>query len=443
MTMPVLGPIPGARPLMVGEDYILDEPTPMQWDVLQESLYNHHTYLQEQKRNSQNQIKAVGIDAAPLVAFIDEITSQRPLDRRNSKYATIAAVVGISSGDSTNQLQMDTSSNTGFMESIIKVFQSSSKETLLNPLESKVRLVGIGRASLSHFHSQLPHSNIHDSRDSDQDELPEAPTPIIVAQFQLLYDSDARSSGFVDAFGRSRHASPVHTLNEMHSLSNRITSLHEDRKRLLRGLQAAKARLKVASTHLDLVLEDLDGLGMLHSGFTTPPLFSSMSSTTSSNLPEIPATESQIQEEIDTLLESFPEDQQLERKSFLTSSTGQNSLAKLLEMENYGMGISSASFSRLPGMTRALAEKLQPYYSSGKHESEEHYYEVFSFMGVLSLGKFVQPADLDWALKCTNTIERMQWVYDWMWSHKSLMIEASEEVSNELRECGEECTDLW
>ena len=481
MTIPVLGPIPGARPLMVGEDFIVEEPTPMQWDVLQEALYNHRNYLQEQQQqqpapandaSSQHQAGPAGIDAAPLVAFMDDVTSLAPLagDTKNSKYATIAAVVGITSSSSSNgespiiTNEIDTSSNTGFMESIMRVFQPDDND-VLRPMESKVRLVGIGRAALSDFHSRLPSSyyeehnddegyiNLQqqqrqqqqqrlDGRDSGdnvdeevEEETAEAPTPIVLAQFRLLSDSDARSKGFVNTFGRSNHASPVHALNEMNSLSNRITSLHEDRKRLVRGLQAAKARLAVASVSDDDVLEDHDGLGMLSSGFIP-------TANGNGNL-QTPDSPAQIQEDIDALLNNFPGDRQLRRESFISSSNGQDSHARLLDMENYGMGISSASFSQIPGLTRTLAEKLQPYYSPEKQESEEHYYEVYSFMGVLSLSKFVQATDLDWALKCTNTIERMQWVYEWMWSHKKMLQEASEEISTELRECGEECTDLW
>jgi len=389
---------------------------------------------------------------------MDEVTSLAPLHgcKKNSKYATIAAVVGIST-HSKNQF-LDSSSNSGFMESIMQVFRpdtnnNNNNKNVIRPLESSIRLVGIGRAALSDFHSRLP-SNYYqaqddqndgymvlpqsssvqdDDEDEDYDHHHHHTTPILMAQFRLLSDIGVRSPEFVKTFGRSKNASPVHALAEMNRLSNRITSLHEDRKRLVRGLKAAKARLAVASATSTDILEDHDGLGQLSSGFQED------TTTTLSYNNELSPQE-QIQQDIDALMDEFPV-----HTADLMSPTRPttNSLAQLLELEHYGMGISSASFAAIPGLTTSLTEKLQPYYSPEAMDSEEHYYSIFSFMGVQSLSKFVTAADLDWALKCTNTIERMQWVYEWMWSHKKLLQEASEEVSLQLMECGEECTDLW
>lgn len=426
LTIPVLGPIPGGKPLMVGEDYILNHPTPMQWNVLEESMQAHQKYLKKEEG-------AAGIDAAPLVAYMDETTSLAPLsgDKKNSKYATIAAVVGISS-TAQKSGDLDTSSNEGFMESIMRVFQPDS--SAIRPSESTIRLVGIGRAALFDFHSKLP-SIYYESRDDgsqyhalDNENRDEVETPIVMAQFRLMSDTSVRSASFVNHFDRSGNSSPIHALAEMSSLSHRITSLHEDRKQLVRGLQAAKARLAVASKAN--VLQDHDGLGQLSSGFNV---------ATGASQPQLTPQE-KVQQDIYALLNEFPANSP---ENILSPRRNTDSRARLLEMENYGMGISSSSFSAIPGLTTALADKLQPYYSPETRETEEHYYEVFSFMGVLSLSKFVKAQDLDWAMKCTNTIERMQWVYEWMWSHKKLLREASEEVSNELRDCGEECTDLW
>jgi hypothetical protein len=431
LTIPVLGPIPGGPPLVVGEDYVLEQPTPMQWTILEEAIHSHRKYLKEEhsEATTNDRFQVVCVDAAPLVAFLDERTSVNaiPGDKKNSKYATIAAVVGISSMAVNAKGIIDSSSTSSFMESIMLVFQPD--KNIIRPTESKIRLVGIGRAALSDFYSQLPsiyyedqggrEGNIALQQQTQQDtnlhnDDEDARIPIIMAQFRLLTDSGKRSSAFVDQFGRSGNSSPAHALAEMSDLAARITSLHEDRKHLVRGLRAAKARLAVAS-QLD-ILEDHDGLGMLSSGFQL------------TNNPQSHA--------IATLLSEFPDEQSL-------SSLARDSHARLLEMENYGMGISSSYFSAIPSLTSALAEKLQPYFSPEKQDTEEHYYEVFSFMGLLSLNKFVAVADVDWALKCTNTIERMQWVYESMWSHKKLLREASVEVSQELRDCGEECTDLW
>lgn len=416
-TIPVLGPIPGGAPLLVGEDFILESPTPLQWQVLEEALFNHREYLKAEEGND-----ATGIIAAPLVAFMDEITSRSSIqgNRQNAKYATIAALVGISSsGRKASDEALDTSSTIGFMESLMRVFEPE----VTVPSNSKIRIVGIGRAALSNFYTRVPSTHYESTKDTylqvnERDtEASQEYTPVMMAHFRLLQDEAERSSSFA-RYGRSRNSSPIHALNEMSSFASRITSLHEDRKRLVRGLKAAKARLAVASANDNL--EDHDGLGQLTAGFST----------------EAKGARAETQKDIETLLNNFPGDDHRTMFDY-------NAHERLLRMENYGLGISSASFAQIPGLTRALEEKLQPYYSPEKQESEEHYYEVFSFMGVLSLSKFVEMADMDWALKCTNTIERMEWVYEKMWLHKRLLQDASEEVSEELRDCGEECTDLW
>lgn len=79
--VPLLGPIPGEPPLLLGGELILDPPTPMQWQTLQESVVLHQEYLNEQNdinvdtTEADNQ-KTTGIDAAPLVAVIDDVTGK-------------------------------------------------------------------------------------------------------------------------------------------------------------------------------------------------------------------------------------------------------------------------------------------------------------------------------------------------------------------------------
>jgi len=73
LSIPVIGPIPSVPPLNIGGEYILDPPTPLQWKALQESIVIH-------KMSSADGItqKQVGtIKAAPIIAFIDEVTGSR------------------------------------------------------------------------------------------------------------------------------------------------------------------------------------------------------------------------------------------------------------------------------------------------------------------------------------------------------------------------------
>ncbi|CAJ1931451.1 unnamed protein product [Cylindrotheca closterium] len=415
-TIPVLGPIPGSPPLLVGEDYVLEFPSPLQWNTLEECLHIHELYLKEQPE------EVVGIDAAPLVAVMDDVTSQQTLDTRNSKYATIAAIVGVVT---PSKVTLDTSSEESFMESL-QLITANQKDTFL-PSKSKIRLVGIGRASLCGFHSRLPNSYWQafdkiqgiqgdDEGLDDGEYLDERETPLLIAQFNLMVDTDQRSEG-AQKVGRARFVSPVHALAEMSQWTAKLQFMHEDRQRLVRGLKAADARLK-AST--GTTLEDHDGIGLLSSGFVLDDAENMRAA----------------QPDIDTLLEDFPGQQ---HKAF----SGQSALSQVMQWKNYGMGFTAAAFSSIPPLTHNMMEKLQAYYSPQKQVTEEYYYEVLSFMAVLSLKDFLPRDALNYALKATNTMERMQWAYEMMIEHKLLLKDASEEISAELRDCGEECTDLW
>jgi len=410
-TIPVLGPIPGSPPLLVGEDYVLEFPSPLQWNTLEECLHIHELYLKEQPE------EVVGIDAAPLVAVMDDVTSQRTLDTRNSKYATIAAIVGVVT---SSEVTLDTSSEESFMESV-QLITANQKDTFI-PSKSKIRLVGIGRASLCGFHSRLPNSYWQafdkiqgdDEGLDDGEYLDERETPLLIAQFQLMVDTDQRS-GDAQKAGRARFVSPVHALAEMSQWTSKLQFMHEDRQRLVRGLKAADARLKASSA---AVLEDHDGIGQISSGFVLD------------DAEHMRAT----QPDIDTLLEEFPGQHK---------ASGQSALSQIMEWKNYGLGFTASAFSSIPPLTRTMMEKLQAYYSPEKQVTEEYYYEVLSFMAVLSLKDFLPRDALNYALKATNTMERMQWAYEMMIEHKLLLKDASEEISAELRDCGEECTDLW
>jgi hypothetical protein len=77
--VPLLGPIPGAPPLLLGGEMTLDPPTPLQWQALEESVILHQQYLKEQQSAGENKTASAqitGVDAAPLVAVIDDVTGK-------------------------------------------------------------------------------------------------------------------------------------------------------------------------------------------------------------------------------------------------------------------------------------------------------------------------------------------------------------------------------
>jgi len=444
LTIPVLGPFPGHPPVMIGADCLLNTPTPMQWQSLEEAVYTHQQHLELAKNTNNSNIKgirasavaaaaaavAASIDAAPLVAIMDEYTTGEvslPGVKKQGRYATIAAVVGIRHKSHNNNADLDLSDASSFVESVRRIGQATT------PLDSRIRLVGIGRAVLYDFFLQVPHSqlqneddegrfimeNDNDGQTAEDDQETNMATNVVMAEFRLLTDSNARSSSFVASGrrgGRSMHASPVHALAEMSNLANKIHRIHQDRRRYVAGLQAAKSRLGfVKETELDL--KDYDGLGMLFS----------QSKYDDSENKKVAAA---IQPTIEQLLADFSQDAPVEH-------------TRLAGLDNYGLGYSSASFSAISDVTTVWLEKLQPYFSPARCESEEHYFEVLSFVSVLSMREFLEPYELGRSLRCTNTIERLQQAYEWMGEHTRLLKQECEKSSQELRDCGEECTDLW
>ncbi len=445
LTIPVLGPIPGAMPLVVGGDMYLDPPTPMQWLTLEESI------LAFQQQNITVNHPTIGatatIDASPLVAVIHDSTNA---DGRGARYATLAAVVGMSASSAATATMVDP---TDLSETI----RSSSKQgSQLLPYSSRIRLVGVGRAMLHEFYYRISLTDLddddHDGEhsgedantdmkvhdDEDDDELTRK-TPIIVASFQLLSDdgglSSSKSSN--NKYGvHSRFSSPVHALARMSSAANRLIRLHDDRRRLVRGLQAAKMRLEYVTSRQRgntawgmKEEDDYDGLGLV----TSSSLFSSSDSDDDDEMQ---------QSDIDNLLlHTFPSATLGDYHSIGMLSRS------LLDKENYGLGFSAASLSSIPALTKALLEKLEPYYTPEKIATEEFYYEALSFCAMRSLESyFVESPYSDywtWGLTCTNTVERLEQVHDWLWQHKIELEMLAKQASQDLRDCGEECTDLW
>ena len=78
--------------------------------------------------------------------------------------------------------------------------------------------------------------------------------PLLVARMELLDDSNERGK---------KISSPVHALNRISTFAQRIRFLHQDRQRIVRGLQAAQLRLEMAMNDW----EDWDGIGSINSDF--------------------------------------------------------------------------------------------------------------------------------------------------------------------------------
>lgn len=328
----------------------------------------------------------------------------------SARYATLAAVVGISGGTST-KYGLDMTDESSFMESLLQI------GTARSPLRSRIRLVGVGRASLKEFFYKIRakdeneedkhgdrmethKSDVHFEEDHCDREEEEREIPIVMAEFSMIRDSPISSTANESQLGnkgaRSVFCSPVHALAEMSRVVNRVICLHDDRRRLVKGLKAAKRRLEQAN-----IFEDHDGIG------------------------EATARNADEQAIIEKFLIKYSH----------TADVPPLDKSSLTSMENYGLNYYSA-FSSIPQLTSVALETFEPYYSPEVHQSEEHEMEVTSFVAFRALDGFCSPKDMAAALQCKNTIERFNAAYDLMRQHKTLL-------ESMARDCGEECTDLW
>ncbi len=406
-TLPVMGPFLNQPSLMIGAEMTLQTPTPLQWQSLEESFYRHQQHLEADDDSS-------GISEAPLVAILDQ-TNDMSQPGSQGRYATIAAVVGVSTGsiDATDD-------NSAFMESI------AGNRAMIDT--AKVRLVGVGRAVLKEFLYQVPTrlAQIMDEEghwltSSEDDDDDEPPVHVIVAQFSLINDILSNPA-----------VSPTHAVTKMGRLANQVEWLHQDRRNLVAGIKAAKARLEKAADKKLLEFEDHDGLGLLF-GEAVQEEFEL----------EKPKKKSKTKKK---KLRSPAEEKDRDSSNRLSKASDNkpdDMSSSLSIMENYGLGSSASSLTGLKEMTQVLLEKLAPYYSPQRCASEEHYYEVYSFVAVLATDPYVKSSDLSWSLRCVNTEQRLQRTYGWMAAHVGELKKEADRVSRALHECGEECTDLF
>jgi hypothetical protein len=94
-------------------------------------------------------------------------------------------------------------------------------------------------------------------------------------------------------------------------------------------------------------------------------------------------------------------------------------------------------------MATVLAERLAPYYSPQRIATEEFHYEAFSWVALGSIQHYLSSTDIERALESRTTTERLEWLYRSMLDHKQDLTELAQAKSQELRDCGEECTGFF
>lgn len=272
----------------------------------------------------------------------------------------------------------------------------------IHPLSSKLRLVGVGRAKLTDFFYQMP-TEIEEDEDEeceidfdmmdfDEMDFDDAPPPIgedrqdpiMIAEFSIVED-DAKSSLHTAAMigtkgARSPNMAPVFAINAMAKFSNKVTRLHDDRRRLVNQVASAKARLAEHN-----IYEDADGIG------TIGDLYGDLLDETD----------------------------------------------RLVNCDNYGLNYYS-SFSSIPDLTGVAQDVLSVYYSPTRRETEEYRLEVLSFVAFRSLQGFCSPSDLAWALTCTNSVERLNRAYDLMLDHLWSLKDMAQQAKHDLAALGDD-----
>lgn len=224
-------------------------------------------------------------------------------------------------------------------------------------------------------------------------------------------------------------------VSELFNLVNKVAFVHDDRRKLIAGIKAAKARLEINQARKrgefqyndDLI--DHDGLGALFDNYIVE------------SIDEGKVAEEESGMTVDEFLSTFKGNMQRIDVSELPQN--QKSRLEVVESsENYGMSYYGA-FSSIAELTQATESMLEPYYSPQHRAREENNAEVSSFVVYRALEGYIDEKEVVYALHCTSSIERLTRAYELMVDHKIQLKKIAERISEELRQCGEECTDLW
>ncbi len=410
LSIPVIGPLLNTLPLVMGATLWLDPPTPLQWKTLEVCV----------DALKDKQMGFATIDAAPLVAVLQE----------GSELASIAVIVGYQR--TTDAPRLDTLDSASLRESL-----AGLSNTPFYQESAKVRLLCIGRARLSNFFTMecnadevsfannagtRTHGRDHDEAEDDPIVTTSAIDPVLMAHMQLILDTSTTRDVNGNEFGS--HCSPVHALSHLSILTSRIGFLHRDRQKLVQGIQAVQTRLQMLSQEW----QDWDGIGNLYEN------------TQHANSAFDPNAE--FHSKLTDMLRLT--EGTIDGASLITNAKPLSpKAARLLELNNLGLGSTPSAYCDLQSMTLVLMELLKTYYSPERFETEEFEYSLYSWVALQSTMEYLQGTNEYRAvLAASNTMDRMDLVYESMNSHKDALKELAIAKSQELRDCGEEC-DLF
>jgi|ERR1712192_26809 len=384
-----------APPLLVGSSltYQYSDLTPFQ----QRAIDVAQTYHEEQA-NSEDKSEA-GIEASPIVAVIDSYTAsaleapdstykQKKTSTSKQRYATLASIDIVESDSSNGEPTVVKFAGVGRV--FLHDFFSSKDAGLTQEEEELVNIL----ARIQEFGEDVTDDDTPDDDDEEEDNDNEL--PVVMAEFNIMLDDTDKAS------------SDIHNIAELHRTANKVYRLHEERKNLVSGVRAGIARLfhgkkRLQEQNCDIEFEDCDGLGLV--GLVDGDATSNFEDVS------VPAFEEHIRSDLETL-------------------------------DNYGFGYYGI-LSTMPDLTSQLMSTLEPYYSPQHRSREEYGAEVASMVLFNTLKEYATPQEMAASLLIPSATERLELGYDIMIRHRNELNDLVKLVSEELSECGEECTDLW
>lgn len=406
--IPILGPFIGkdlSSPLLVGSTFTLQYSTltPYQLKALEVAQCYHTEHCSNMELEGQlsgagddagtaelcmiTSGEDGGIEAAPIVAIIDNHTASAssPLLEKKGKqvhkrYATLASVQLVYSEGSSEPAAVK-------LFGVGRVFLHgyfSSKDAGLSKEEEE--LANLLEMIQKYNNAEKDVEEVEEHGDEDVESCDDIPA--VLAEFTMFMDDSSILSKSTKHDVSKQRASNRHAVTELYRNANKVYRLHEERKKLLSGLRTGQARLNLRETMDNEMIEydDWSDLSFIDEG-----------------------------EDAETLLE---------------------------HTEDYGFS-SFGILSTIPDLTKEVLVRLEPYYSPAHREREEYEAEVASFVVFKSLEKYASPSDMALALLAPSATERFQMAYDIMMRHREELMTLVEKMSDDLRECGEECTDLW
>ena len=389
-------------PLLVSQtltfDY--DDLTPFQQRSIEIARWYNEEHLERMKLEA-NAGEEGGIEASPFTAVIDSTSAKMAADptTKNAdrspprRYATLAAIKFIGQG----KVQL-----TGVGRVLLHSYFSSSDAGLsrdeqeLNALLSRIQEID-RKTRLDSEDNQVDEEIGIEANEEERDESDREPS-VIMAEFAVLLDNSsivaAQTSKHSDV--SQNRSSSMHAITRLYRSANRVYRLHEERKKLVAGLRAGEARLRLGRARKEgecILFDDFDDWNF----------------------------------SVDELAEA--EQEQCVQYS------------ELEKTDNFGF--SYGFLSTFPDLTSEVMSLLEPFYSPHHREREEFEAEVASFVALRTLEDYASPTELATALLKLTAKERLDLSYEIMSRHKDELIALTRTMSKDLMDCGEECTDLW